>query len=1190
MRNLKRALSLLLSSTMVLGMVVMGGSAAGYQDVDASNNNQEAIEVLQAVGIMSGVDDKGNFDPNGSITRNEMAVVMAHLLNLDYDYYRGVNTFSDVPEWAAPYVAACVAEGVTAGVGNGLYGGDQKITAAQAGLMVMKALGYFQNQEDFGGDWQVATIRQASYINLFDKVNSNAESALTRGQVAQLVLNGLKSDMVTFTGDKGIQIGNVTVGYKAEYTPMTSSDKKYNSLVGGTTDIAEKNQYYIQLGEELYEGKLTMTPDTDEFGRPATTWEYDKKDIGTYVDYDLMVEEYTDSVTARDLYDLLGKSVVEDYNITVYADGVKQPIAVANEIVKNNKTDFSVSGKGALLQVFVNKEAKDVVVTVVNTYLAIATADYNEKAETATFDIYGAKKVSGEYVRVVKGNASEDKVSNVKVDNDDVTVNGIKKDDVVLVTLAQGAVQSVEAAKVVSDVTITSFTKNSKIVADGTTYNYAVTTDYNYEVLDEYDQNNMKEKTYNVYLDPYGNLIGLEYVTAADNYVFITGFDKNSSNLANKTWSANAIFLDGTSKVIEVKNDGTLTTAGNGEATLNTWFKYTESNSVYTLTAITDNWTSSDKVAQGKVDDGSTVEIDYQHPSLNVTMGSKNTSKPYVYGNNDSVYLTADLGKVDDNVIIKGASSVSTGIKNTSIVTYKDDADKTAANATGTELPEAAYVLFKSNGYIIGAVVVGEDAAVSKNLVYVNSSGPNLESYNSADDQWTWTREVIHNGEKIELTEVGSDLTYLNSMTQYAWYVVSYNAAGNVTNTKLINTDDVNIKYVNNYASGAIQTAINTGIETVLYEQNFTNATTLPKLIEQTLYMDSSDRNGFFIDESANVVLIQKNDGKVTTTYEVGPAAIEAAIDNLNVAADGKYDYELTAVIERGAAKVVIINDTTNGNKGAGDKEEIGTEGIMSVDITTDRTDVTVEWYDAGAAKTAADFLNKALVAIENKIVASNYTMISKDIDNSGKYVFKAKNNVTGFEETFTFAGTSKMTEVFKLTTVIGGESKVSYVSGNQTIATSAVASLSNKGTGFAKTVGTTTTYGAAYDGTVNVNADMTFTAGYVTVAAATTNAGSGVKNVTVAVTTDKTCAKVGDTVTYTVKLSGTANDDATITLSAGKWASTIPTLTGVTRTSDTVISVANTTNTGSVGTEYTVTATLTVGGSNVGATTVNVT
>ena len=67
MRNLKRALSLLLSSTLVLGMLVMGGSAAGYKDVDASNDHQEAIEVLQAVGIMTG-DQNGNFNPDGSIT------------------------------------------------------------------------------------------------------------------------------------------------------------------------------------------------------------------------------------------------------------------------------------------------------------------------------------------------------------------------------------------------------------------------------------------------------------------------------------------------------------------------------------------------------------------------------------------------------------------------------------------------------------------------------------------------------------------------------------------------------------------------------------------------------------------------------------------------------------------------------------------------------------------------------------------------------------------------------------------------------------------------------------------------------------------------------------------------------------------------------------------------------------------
>ena len=79
MRNLKRALSLALASVMLLGMMVVGTSAS-YTDVD-SKDNLEAIEVLKLVGVMTG-DDKGNFNPDKMVTRNEMAVVMCNLLGL----------------------------------------------------------------------------------------------------------------------------------------------------------------------------------------------------------------------------------------------------------------------------------------------------------------------------------------------------------------------------------------------------------------------------------------------------------------------------------------------------------------------------------------------------------------------------------------------------------------------------------------------------------------------------------------------------------------------------------------------------------------------------------------------------------------------------------------------------------------------------------------------------------------------------------------------------------------------------------------------------------------------------------------------------------------------------------------------------------------------------------------------------
>ena len=67
------------------------------------------------------------------------------------------------------------------------------MTTAQAALMLMKALGCFQYASDFGGDWQLATLKQGNNIDLFIGVDSRAEDALTRNDVAQLVLNALQS-------------------------------------------------------------------------------------------------------------------------------------------------------------------------------------------------------------------------------------------------------------------------------------------------------------------------------------------------------------------------------------------------------------------------------------------------------------------------------------------------------------------------------------------------------------------------------------------------------------------------------------------------------------------------------------------------------------------------------------------------------------------------------------------------------------------------------------------------------------------------------------------------------------------------------------------------------------------------------------------------------------------------------------
>ena len=61
MRNLKRALSLVLAAAMLIGMMVLGASAAEYKD-DDSITYTDAVDILTALG------GGGHADAAGAVT------------------------------------------------------------------------------------------------------------------------------------------------------------------------------------------------------------------------------------------------------------------------------------------------------------------------------------------------------------------------------------------------------------------------------------------------------------------------------------------------------------------------------------------------------------------------------------------------------------------------------------------------------------------------------------------------------------------------------------------------------------------------------------------------------------------------------------------------------------------------------------------------------------------------------------------------------------------------------------------------------------------------------------------------------------------------------------------------------------------------------------------------------------------
>ena len=205
MRNLKRALSLLLAAAMLIGMMVVGASAAGSLDDFSDKDeiaNQDAVSLLTILGVIEGKEDGSYFDPTGNVTRAEMAKMIATILNQGADVdglYTGMNTgLTDVAgHWAESYINYCYSLGIIAGRGDGTFDPGATVTGNEAAKMLLVAVGYDANIEGLtGNDWAIRTAALASNLGIFDNLTVATSSELNRDNAALLVYNALDIEMI----------------------------------------------------------------------------------------------------------------------------------------------------------------------------------------------------------------------------------------------------------------------------------------------------------------------------------------------------------------------------------------------------------------------------------------------------------------------------------------------------------------------------------------------------------------------------------------------------------------------------------------------------------------------------------------------------------------------------------------------------------------------------------------------------------------------------------------------------------------------------------------------------------------------------------------------------------------------------------------------------------------------------------
>ena len=977
MRNLKRALSLGLTAAMISGLMVMGSSAASYADV-TSENNVEAIEVLEAVGIMIG-DENGNFNPDQNVTRNEMAVIMANLMEYNVATYKDTSPFTDVPSWAEPYVAACYTNGITSGYSDTIYGGSDTVTTAQAALMLMKALGYFQYASDFGSDWQLATTRQGNAIDLFNGVDSGVTQAMTRNDVAQLVLNTLQAGTVQASTDGSWTIGDVTINNNVTYNYITSNQTYATAIddARSTSSTTDAGRSIVELGEQLYQGDLKLNDNTiDDFGRPSRTWSYDGKEIGTYAKRELQIATYTTGVTGKEMYDLLSSATIRDSEeLFNYVDGEEGKI-VKNDLVRSNDDDLYGTGTGVLTEVYLDNDAKEITIASINTYLAKANSDYNENTESASLTVY-ISNADGE-TRTV--DVEEVPAAADVVEDGFYLVNMTKMDNSRLEVVA------LTEAEVLENSTVTKFSTDDtlvvdKLTVDGTQYEAAAKAYFDKDTLEEYDQSLLTDMSYNVYLDPYGNAIGVELYEGTLNYVFITGYDRTGSNISIKTADAAAIFLDGTMDTITVnvtdtnknidKLDGDNDnnngdgkyyeqwTSG-GDYDLNRWYTYTVTeNGVYTLKPVGDG----ERMIVTNLADGTVINCS------NVRLDDMYGWNGRAYGNDNSVYITAEAGEVDNShnkdAAITEVEGLYTGVQNVDIEMTAAARGDVTDDAVTPAAAANVYTVFDSDRYIIGSIVLGEAQGSTANYAYILSGAKSEEKIG---DTYYWEFDAVLGGEKQTLTAASK---YPSTITELE--------VGKVQELRFDGDYVISVKDIpaaDIYNTSDYRNGIKIDDEEVYFVDVDNRARGEALRLEgRTLYTDTFDV-GLTLTSDAKAVVIQDENNKkdVKTNYTTVAEAV-AALGDPSTATGKQYVGRIIAVLNsQGVAEWVVFDSDTAIRTGSDNGYVDDSSNILNAEANRYTMTVTV---DALKYATEGELRNAVVSALQEIGYNASYVDIT---------------------------------------------------------------------------------------------------------------------------------------------------------------------------------------------------------------------
>ena len=974
---MKKFLSLVLALVMTMSLVTVSAGAKDFTD-SSKITYDEAVAVMSAAKVIDGYAE-GDFRPTNTLTRGAAAKIICNLIlgpTTASALVADAAPYKDVPtnHTFAGYIAYCQKTGIISGYADGTFKPANSLTGYAFMKMLLGALGYKADVEGYTGpNWSINVAKQAinAGLNKGLKGDFNGVKAVNREEACLYAFNTLKATMVEY--DTTITIGGVTVaGARKDVTNNASIE-------------TIKNDDKMQFAERYFTKLTKKSNVTDDFGRPAVTWINNKTEVGTYVDYTTLVSSYTAKVKGGEVYNDIGSAAAKFDEVTYYVDGKVQPASVVTDLMsdvkKSNKDTFGASGKGVLTEVYVDTDEETIDVVIINTYIADVTADYNDKKEYLSVEV---KQYTG---------------APTKVYLDDVAgIEKYKEDDVILVQIADGVILNVIDPKTVEDAAISKFATDDYVVTGGDQYDFAKKINRYDNVLNEYNKDALDDKTYDIYVDQYGYAIGIKLHSGTDKYLFLAGYDKVNSNLTLKTAEAQVIFMDGTMSKVEIDFNETNKKLGSGntlakagDANRNTWFKYTEDDGVYTLTAVADQIV----VAYGK-DSNAKKSINCEN--ARVTDGSK-----YAWGNDDSVYITVNTDKVDKDGhdtpydVKKGISEVDavyTGVQDVDLILDKNSPFESSGEK------HVIYALYDTEDkYIDAAIVLGEsNDDNSKGYAYA-LKGAKSESFKDGDYYWDFDAAV---GGKVETLTVKTKYTDVidtiqnvivdeDDSTTYGvkgLLKLTYDKDGYVTNAVVVDNSKSDIY-------GDADFSASKDINPDKFKAYEVNHTIEKDLVctGRTLYASTKDV-GLTLASGAPVVvvqIVQDEDGDLDRSIEEY-STISAALNALKNEGKGFKGTIAADLNDKGTAEWIVISSSVvvpyEKKTSSSDSTKAG------------KLDVTTVEYASGAYNVTAT-VTKELKGVKSytvKLTTVNGAVIaekSADVTGTGDYAVKDTATVT---------------------------------------------------------------------------------------------------------------------------------------------------------------------------------------------------